>query len=219
MNSGIALRLTNYSFDRRPSNMVVWQHNDAPGAASTAVAWKVIERCGYGWTHPFEVPHQLFVRIRQASGSGRLLAAELGTEVRIQRGRSGELLFETTRSEDPTLIQIHHLAGHDAVVGEIWRGGRVLAVQPRILSGTIASFRFPPSLLFSTVSKIEEGDLLDSKRWLGVTTELHLLGAARADIVMTGGGPGARSRPHVFHLLNVETWPVGPSAASRVRLD
>ncbi|MBT9441299.1 MAG: hypothetical protein IV087_05435 [Acidovorax sp.] len=36
-----------------------------------------------------------------------------------------------------------------------------------------------------------------------INTELSLLGIASADIVMTGGGPGANSTPFAFNLENI----------------
>ena len=36
-----------------------------------------------------------------------------------------------------------------------------------------------------------------------INTEISLLGIASADIVMTGGGPGANSTPFAFSLQNV----------------
>ncbi len=203
---GAKLRFVNRSLEGRPPNVVVWQRNDAPGAASTPVAWRVIRRCGYEWTHPFDLPDGLQVRIRDQRGSGRLIPAAPGAQIRWWTDRSGRQQLEAVPAEDPSIIQFGNLTDRGAVAGEIWRGGKLLAIHPRIPPGAVAPFRFPPSLTLSAVSGIDEGDPLTS-RWLGVATELDLRGVVRAEIMMVGGGPGASSKPLIFHLLNVERWP------------
>ena len=202
---GANLRFVNRSLEGRPPNVVVWQRNDAPAAASTPVAWRVIRRCGYEWAHPFDLPDELQVRIRDHDGSGRLIPAAPGAQIRCWTDRSGRRRFETAPAGDPSILQIGNLTDRGAVAGEIWRGGRLLAVHPRIPPGALAPFRFPPSLTFSAVSGIDEGDPLTG-RWLGVATELDLRGVVRGEIMMVGGGAGASSKPLTFHLVNGERW-------------
>ncbi len=204
---GAKLRFINRSLEGRAPNVVVWQHNDAPGAATTPVAWRVIRRCSYEWGHPFDLPDRLQVRIRDHGGSRRLIPAVPGAQIRLWTDRSGRRRFETVPAGDPSIIQIGNLTDRGAIAGEIWRGGRLLAVHPRIPPGAVAPFRFPPSLTLSAVSGIDEGDPLTG-RWLGVPKELDLRGVVRAEIMMVGGGPGASSAPLIFHLLNVERWPL-----------
>ncbi len=202
---GAKLRFVNRSLEARTPNVVVWQRNCAPGAANTPVAWRVIRRCGYEWTHPFDLPEGLQVRIRDHGGSGRLIPAPPGAQIRLWTDRSGRQRLETVPAGDPSIIQIGNLT-HSAVAGEIWRGGRLLAVHSRIPPGAVAPSRFSPSLTLSAVSGIDEGDPL-AGRWLGNPTELDLRGVVRAQIMMVGGGPGASSRPLIFHLVNAERWP------------
>ena len=53
------------------------------------------------------------------------------------------------------------------------------------------------------MSQVEQGQIINAAIISEVNTEISLLGIQSADIVMTGGGPGADSQPFSFHLENV----------------
>lgn len=205
--SAIVLRFVNRSSEVPPPSVVLWQPNDARGARGVPVAWKVIRRCGFDCTHPIRLPRQLAVRVRQGGGSGPAIAAAPGTGVRIVR-RGGGLRLEATAAADPTSIEVRNLAGTGAVDVEVLRGGRPIAIRPCLAPLGTAVFRFPPSLVFSAVEGIAEGDPLWPDRWLGRPVEIPLLGVVRADVVMTGGGGGSAAIPLLFHLCDAEVWPV-----------
>jgi hypothetical protein len=51
--------------------------------------------------------------------------------------------------------------------------------------------------------QIVQGQVMNSAVVSSINTELSLLGIASADILMTGGGPGASAAPFAFKLQNV----------------
>lgn len=204
----IHLRLINRSAEAMPPEVAVWQCNDVPGGASTAVIWKVIRRCWRDWEHPFDLPGRLRMLLRDSAGARLWAPAHVGAQIRALAGESGVLRLETARATDPSTFEIRNLSLRSALTAEIWRGDRVLAVQRGIAVGATVPFRFRPSLWLSAVSRLEEGAPLNGGMWLGFPVELDLFGFVSTDIVMTGGGPGPRSTPLTFQLTGGRTWPV-----------
>jgi hypothetical protein len=64
-------------------------------------------------------------------------------------------------------------------------------------------FEFKPTIWIGVASQIVQGQVMDSAIISNINTEISLLGIASADIVMTGGGPGANSTPFAFNLENI----------------
>jgi len=203
----IRLRMINRSVEAPPPEVIVWQSNDAPGAGSTPVVWRVIRRCWRDWTHPFALPSELSVGLRDGSGAGGTVPVSDGTRLQVARSGSGRLRVEEGLARNPSLFEVCNLGCRGPLDVEVRRGGRVLAVQRHLGFGAAARFRFRPTLWLSAVSGLEEGTPLDETVWLGVPVALDLFGLLSADIVMTGGGPGSGSTPLVFHLTRRRTWP------------
>ena len=66
-----------------------------------------------------------------------------------------------------------------------------------------AVFEFKPTIWIGVASQVVQGQVMNSAIISNINTELSLLGIASADIVMTGGGPGANSTPFAFNLENI----------------
>ncbi|MNT99836.1 hypothetical protein D3C72_2427920 [compost metagenome] len=64
-------------------------------------------------------------------------------------------------------------------------------------------FQFKPTIWIGVASQIVQGQVMNSAIISNINTQLSLLGIASADIVMTGGGPGANTTPFAFHFENI----------------
>ena len=75
--------------------------------------------------------------------------------------------------------------------------------------GDSHSFTFPktlgPTIWIGAAPQAAEGRPPPPAIVSSINTQLSLLNVASADIVMTGGGPGANSQPFTFSLANVVT--------------
>lgn len=90
-----------------------------------------------------------------------------------------------------------------AVNAWIYRDGKLQAAQTGLAPQQKAVFEFQPTLWIGVAPDASQGQAMDPAIVSDINTELSLLGVASADIVMTGGGPGADSPAFAFHLENV----------------
>src|SRR5689334_6841156 len=67
--SDIQLKFVNQSNDRNKSEVVIFQKNVASSFDELAVAWKVIQNCGQGWSHYFVYPMEMFVSASDSWGN------------------------------------------------------------------------------------------------------------------------------------------------------
>jgi hypothetical protein len=65
----IQLNFVNQSADSNNSQIVIFQKNVAAGYGELAVAWKVIQFCGFGDNHPFVYPMTMEVSASDSYGN------------------------------------------------------------------------------------------------------------------------------------------------------
>jgi len=109
----------------------------------------------------------------------------------------------TSITTQPGEIDIVNASASDAVNANIYRNGRLLAIKTGVLPGQKAAFAFQPTLWIGAVSKMQQGEIIDSAIVSQLNTKISLTGIKSADIVMTGGGPGPSSTAFNFSLQNV----------------
>lgn len=199
----VRLNFINASNDANNSSIVIFAKN-VSGISELAVAWQVIENCGQGWNHPFTYPQAVSVGVSDSSGNfSPQLAAEDGQVFKVTLTPSGDQLSYEGPASDPRSVQILNGLARGAVNAIVFRGGKPYATASSLAPQQLASFQFRPTIWIGVVSQVREGDVMNSAILSSVNTEISLLGIASADIVMTGGGPGANSTPFVFTLQNV----------------
>jgi hypothetical protein len=200
----IRLNFINQSNDHQNSDIVVLPRNVSASADEAAVAWHVIQYCGHGDTHPFVYPAQSQVAVVDAWGnySPRLDAAP-GQAFAIRMTDSGDELAATGAANSPAEIEIANQLEKGAISAQIFKDGALFAQKSGIAPGQMAAFQFKPAIWIGAVSQAEQGQVMNSAIVDQVNTEISLLGIASADIVMTGGGPGASAKPFAFNLQNV----------------
>jgi hypothetical protein len=200
----IQLNFINQSADANNSQIVVFQKNVAAGYEELAVAWKVIEHCGFGDNHPFVYPMTMQVSASDSYGNYTpKLDAQPGNAFQVTLTTSGDMLTRSGISNYPTEVQVSNNLPQGAVNANIYKNGTLLATKSTIAPGQMAAFQFQPTIWIGAVSQVTQGQVMNSAIVEQVNTELSLLGMASADIVMTGGGPGKSSQPFAFTLQNV----------------
>lgn len=200
----IKLNFINDSNDANNSNVVIFQKNVATSYDELAVAWQVIKYCGQGDNHPFTWPVASTVAASDSWGNYTpQLAAQAGQMFKMVLTASGDQLQAAGPASSPTEIQVINALNKGAISANVYKDGKLLATRTSIAPGQKAVFEFKPTLWIGVVSEIDEGQVMNSAIISNINTELSLLGIASADIVMTGGGPGASSQPFQFTLQNV----------------
>jgi hypothetical protein len=201
----IQLNFVNQSAEADESQIVIFQKNVATGYNEQAVAWKVIQYCGHGDNHPFVYPMVMQVSASDSYGNYEArLNAQPGDAFQVTLNSSGDALSKAPFAANyPTEVQIQNNLPQGAINAHIFRDGSLLATKASIAPDQMTAFEFKPTIWIGAVSEVAQGQVMNSAIVDQVNTELSLLGIASADIVMTGGGPGANSMPFAFTLQNV----------------
>ncbi|CAB3667807.1 hypothetical protein LMG24238_01931 [Paraburkholderia sediminicola] len=200
----IKLNFINLSNDVNNSQIVIFQKNVSTDFDELAVAWKVISNCGRGDNHPFVFP--LLTTVTASDSDGNYMpqkVAQNGQMFSVSRAASGNVLAIAGASSSSREIQLRNDLRTGAISAGVFKDNRLLAKKTGIVPGQKAVFEFKPTLWIGTASQIEQGKVMNSAVISDINTELSLLGIARCDIVMTGGGGGTTAVPYQFRLANV----------------
>lgn len=200
----IQLNFINASNDTNNSQVVIFQKNVATDFDELHVAWQVIQYCGQGDNHPFTFPMTMAVGTSDSHGNySPQMTAQNGQMFSVLLTPSGDRLTQTGLSTSPTEVQVLNGLQKGAVNASIYKAGKLLATKTAIAPQQKAVFQFKPTIWIGVASEVEEGQVMNSAIISSINTELSLLGIASADIVMTGGGPGAGSTAFQFNFDNV----------------
>jgi hypothetical protein len=200
----IKLRLINRSNDINHTDIVVFQKNVATDFDELAVAWQVIHHLEYGDNHPFVFAMDTTIAVSDSWGNYTPeLPAEDGQLFTMMQTPSGDELKQTGMGTSMSEIQCLNSLPIGAINAHLYRSGKVLATKTSIAPGQKAVFQFKPTIWVGLAPQLEEGQIMNSAILANINTELSLLGIQRADIVMTGGGPGANAKPFQFMFENV----------------
>lgn len=207
MTDVIKLNFINRSNDTNNSTVVIFQKNVGEDLGETAVAWQVIKNCGRLDNHPFSYPLQFEVSASDSYGnySPAMLAYD-GQAYQMVKDNSGDVLqisAEAAASQDE--VEVRNDLAQGAIAAHAVRDGKICATVPGLAPGQKAVFKFTPRIRIGVMSQINEGDTLSAAILSQLQTELDLTGVTSADIVMTGGGPGAKADPFRFELENINT--------------
>ena len=200
----IKLNFINLSNDVNNSQVVIFQKNVSTDFDELAVAWKVISNCGRGDNHPFVFP--LLTTVTASDSDGNYMpqkVAQNGQMFSVSRAASGNVLAIAGASSSSREIQLRNDLRTGAISAGVFKDNRLLAKKTGIVPGQKAVFEFKPTLWIGTASQIEQGKVMNSAVISDINTELSLLGIARCDIVMTGGGGGTTAVPYQFKLANI----------------
>jgi len=201
----IQLNLVNNSNSDDPS-VVIFQKNVATNFDEFVIAWKVIRIFGQGDNHPFVFPIGMQIGASDSWGNHIPgLNANTGELYHVTLTGSGDTLSYLCPATSPTKIQLKNGLAVGAINADIYKNERLLATQTSIAPGQMAAFEFKPTIWIGVVNQVMEGEGMNSAILSDINTEISLLGIAKADIVMTGGGPGPSSIPYTFTLQNVVT--------------
>ncbi|MEN8504715.1 MULTISPECIES: hypothetical protein [Paraburkholderia] len=200
----IQLNFINLSNDVNNSQVVIFQKNVSTDFDELAIAWKVISNCGRGDNHPFVFPMQTTLTASDADGNYMpRRPAKNGQMFSVTRAASGNVLGVAGAASSSREIQLRNDLRSGAITAGVFKDNRLLAHKTGIVPGQKAVFEFKPTLWIGTASQIEQGAVMNSAVLSDINTELSLLGIARCDIVMTGGGGGTTAVPYQFRLANV----------------
>ena len=177
--------------------VVIFQKNIA--SDQSVFAWKIINNLVVDNNYPFDFPTDIHALVSDDEGnSAPQTLVTPGQMFQMANTTSGDQLVYKGPATNPKQVQI----ANDLKMGMsvlIFKGGKVLNVEPGIPRGQSAVFEFNPTIWIGVASEMEEGQLINPVVLENINTELSLQGVSSADILMLGGGP----EPFMFLLENV----------------
>lgn len=206
------LNFINRSLAGHTTEIVLFQKNVALEMSALEVAWKVIRHCGRDCSHPLVFAQGFEVSVQDLWGNFTpRLPAQPGQAFELVQGPvAGRQLRpvrrEASAAQASGVIEVLNAQRQGAVDVCLYRGGMLLGRKTSVAPGQKALFRYPPTLWVAVAAEIVEGQAFQSAVLSEQALELSLMGVARADLVMTGGGPGTSARPYEFRLENVIAW-------------
>ncbi|RKR27536.1 hypothetical protein C8C93_2803 [Acidovorax sp. 93] len=201
---GVQLNFINNSNDTNNSEVVIFQKNVATNFDELSVAWQVIKYCGQGDNHPFTFPMGMQVGASDSYGNYTpQLDAQNGELFQMSLTTSGDRLVRAGNGSSSREVQVLNALPKGAINASCYKDGKLLAIKTSIAPQQKAVFEFKPTIWIGVASQVVQGQVMNSAIISNINTELSLLGIASADIVMTGGGPGANSTPFAFNLENI----------------
>ena len=186
--------------------VVIFQKNVAENSDDTAIAWLVIKNCGKDENYSFIYPSEMGINASNDSGDySQILATQNGQLFQLFLTESGPTLNYEGPGSNPKQVQLLNALPEEWINANIFKDGRILAQKSPVNPQQTALFEIESKIFLGVVSDIEAGEPMSSAILSTINTEISLLGIASADIVMTGGGSGAKSTPFEFNLENVRT--------------
>ncbi len=176
--------------------VVLYQINLA-SSQSQPVAWKVIRRCPFDWTHPIRIPSDYELKVQDEYG-------HVKEPILAKAGQNWTLTEHSVVLNNEKGIDLCLLNGTQNRVSKVMitRSGRPLACESGLPPKGEARFRFDRCFWIKAGVGFKEGEPLEiNPRW--PPQPLLLTGVRSADVVMTGGGYGPHARPFSFHLSRV----------------
>lgn len=205
----MATKITQLNFikksnDNNDNTIVIFQKNVAESFDETAVAWTLIKNPKHLIKYSFLYPSHFKVQASDPDGKPTCtMTACEGQSFEMATDKSENILkLSSTPEINKKDVGIKNNLKDGAINGYALKNEKVLAVKSGIAPGQKAVFQFPPMIWVGAVSQVEEGDVMKSAVIQSINKELPLENLSSADIVMTGGGPGATSTPVTFNLEN-----------------
>lgn len=204
MGKVINLTFVNESNDCNNSSVLIFQKNAITDFNEIAVAWRVIQNLGQGWSTDFTYSYDLQVGVSDSyNNRSPMTNVSPGDLWSVSRQSSGDQLLRQGAGVSTEEVQVRNDLPQGAINVNCFRDGKLLATKSTVAPGQKAVFKFKPTIFIGVVSQVQEGQVLDSAVISDVNTEISLLGISSAEIVMQGGGPGVSSQPFSFSLRNV----------------
>lgn len=198
----VKLNFVNRSNDASNVRVLVFGQAPSPAVDEVDQAWRVIDNCGPGWSHPFTWPVAVTLGVVDPNGnvSPQLDIAE-GQVAEVAAAASGTVLRIADQQGPPRTIGLMNQLPQGFVAATVFRDAKPYA-RVSLAPHTTVTLAFKPTIWISAAARAEAGEA-NVGDVVSTPTEISLMGIAGADIVMTGGGQGPDAKPLVFTLQNV----------------
>jgi hypothetical protein len=201
--SATQFKLINRSSGFYPADVMLSEPASCFDEQTMLFPWLLIRNCSEGFSHPFSYEQETELSLRDDCGNfSSPVALVPGLRYYIQQAGQKQHLVAGEHTEDGRIEIFNDLAeGAPAIC--IQRSKRLTACRSNLVPGEIFSFRIPDALYFRKCSGRYSPRRVRELQADNYSTLLPAAGLLSADVVMTGGGYGAKAQRYSFHYEHV----------------
>lgn len=191
----IQLHFINRSKQESPSNIVIYQRNQAAlSFGEKPIAWKILQKCGIGDTQTVSFSSEVEVVIVDDAGNyGKPIVAAEGRMLEIVQGQSGpQLKLSDKMSDYPNEFGVLNSLNDQTSSVHCLRNGEILAWKQELGPGQKAQFLFSNTILIGSLEEVEVGKEMDRSD-IREMADFDLTAVGSADVVFIGGEEGVSS--------------------------
>ena len=197
----IKLNFINESADTNNTPIVLFYKSN--NANADLIAWKVIENCGNGDNHPFAYDLQNKIVAGDSWGNfSPKLDASVGQAFIMKNETSGNVMKNDGATGNPYQIALKNDLELGAISANIFNNESLLFRMKGIVPQQKAVFEFKPTLFIAAIPYAVEGEVINTDFLPNAKAQINLQGMESADIVMSGGGSGAKATAFTFAIKN-----------------
>lgn len=195
----------NKSLDENNSKVVIFQKSVATNLKSTSTAWRVIEHCGYNWSHEFIYSSSFDVAVKDSynNHSDKKAASPGEKWVVIQKSAGNMIELDSGTAANREEVEVKNELYMGSIDAQVYKQGGIVVSRNGIPPGQKAIFKLEPYIYVGVHAKVEEGEILSSAVLSDENTRFSLRGINEAQIIMTGGGVGLSAVPFEFELVRI----------------
>lgn len=203
LTNDIELTFINESQDQNNSDVVIFAKNVATDFDEIAVAWKVIQNCGRGWSHKFTYSSDFFIGASDSYGNtSNLNEARFGEKWEVVDSNSGsKVQLSNEPASSMNEVEMENALMRGSIDAGIYKGGDLYLSKKGVSPGQKAVFSFKPTIWIGVASQVVQGEVMNSAIISDINTEISLFGITKANIIMRGGGAGQNATPFTFELV------------------
>lgn len=193
----------NKTLDENNFKVVIFQKSGVTNQQSTINAWKVIEHCGYNWSHEFIYSSSFSVGVKDSynNNSNKKKAHPGQKWLVIHKPWGNTLELSKKKAANREEVEVKNDLQRGSIDAQIYKQGRVVVSKKGIPPEQKAIFKIEPYINVGVHSQVEEGDILSSAILSNAFTKFSLRGINEAQLIMTERGVGPAAMPFEFELV------------------
>ena len=191
MSTEVKITYINESENHDNPQIVVFSKNMFPTSdpLEDLIAWYVLRDIGKGSSSSFVFPIESGVQATwEGCNKTRTLESEIGRQYTVEKDDTGIVMVAGGDATDPKVIEVNNNVNvFGGIEAQLCKNGKVMMTKHLAGPGQKASFVLHPKLHWGILSKVEEGQPLNSAE-LNTDDffEQDLAGVSEVDVVLRG---------------------------------
>lgn len=195
----IKLRFKNLAQSGRTADIIIFQKDNF--SSIKIFAWHVIHNCRFICTNYFNYSKEVDLIICDNDNNEQILS-------NVQKGRfytfsNKEGILERDESTTPETIEVQNKLKEGTITASLHRNNKAIFAKTEICPDEIISLSFNNEIYVGRTETINPGQVLSKKLLNRFKTKINLDNIKSADLVLRGGGFGAKAKRFYFEIENI----------------